>query len=279
MVGSKKKRQEDPKDTRDPKDLIARKEYKKAIEIYRERLKQQPLDSNLRLALADALLANSQIAEALREYKELGARYTEERRVLDAVSIYKKMLKIRPDMKEIEQLLSGLSNKQEKDVATDPGEPEVYEVIGPESEETEERPPSLFKDLSNDEFKQIVGRLTLRHFEKDTVIVKEGEPGNSLFVIVRGEVRVLTKDKRQKEIVLAKLGEGEFFGEGALLTGRPRTATIITNAASDLLELTRKEYESIIAKHPHIKQVMEDFNHQRAMRTVEVIKKSYREGA
>ncbi len=275
---------EKKKQTEDPQKYIVRKEYKKAIDIYREKLQQQPKNSNLRLALADALLSNSQVAEALREYKELAARYTQDHFILKAVAIYKKMLKLRPDMKDVEKLLADLSDQRVADTpAAEPGEPEVFEVVDLEtgaSETTEaSSPPGLFKDLSAEEFKQIVARLSLRHFDKNVVIVTEGEPGDSLFIIVRGSVRVLTKGPRQKEILLANLGEGEFFGEVSLLTGRPRTATILTTADTELLELIKVDYESIIKKYPHIKQVMEDFHQQRAEEAVRVIKKSYREGA
>lgn len=123
MIGKKKKASEDPQD------FIVRKEYKKAIDIFREKLKQQPQNSNLRLALADALLSNSQVAEALREYKELAAKYTDEHFILKAVAVYKKMLKIRPDMKDVEKLLAGLSEKREDESPVAPGEPEMFEVV------------------------------------------------------------------------------------------------------------------------------------------------------
>lgn len=275
MIGKKKPQE-------DPQNLIVRKEYKKAIDIYRERLKEQPQNTNLRLALADALLSNSQVAEALREYKELAAKYTEDHFILKAVAIYKKMLKIRPDMKDVEKLLAALSDGRDISETPSPGEPEVFEVIDSDSESSEpetQEQPALFKDLSAEEFKQIVARLSLRHFDRDAEVMKEGDPGDSLFIIVRGSVRVSTKGPRQKELVLGNLGEGDFFGEVSLLTGKPRTATVIATSVCDFLELTRADYESIIKKYPHIKQVMEDFHRQRAMEAVAAIKKSYREGA
>ena len=195
MIGKKKPQE-------DPQNLIVRKEYKKAIDIYRERLKEQPQNANLRLALADALLSNSQVAEALREYKELAAKFTEDHFILKAVAIYKKMLKIRPDMKDVEKLLAALSDGRDVTEAPSPGEPEVFELIDSDSEspepETQEQ-PGLFKDLSAEEFKQIVTRLSLRHFDRDALVMKEGDPGDSLFIIVRGSVRVTTKGPRQKE--------------------------------------------------------------------------------
>ena len=81
----------------------------------------------------------------------------------------------------------------------------------------------------------------------------------------------MTRDKKNREVVLANLGEGEFFGEVSLLTSKPRTATIITNTDSELLELTRKDYEKISADHPNVKKVLHEFHEARAYETVEAM--------
>ena len=60
----------------------------------------------------------------------------------------------------------------------------------------------------------------------------------TLFVIVTGSVRVVTTVKG-KPLQLAVLKEGDFFGEGSLITGNPRTATVIANEPSELLKLDR----------------------------------------
>ena len=136
---------------------------------------------------------------------------------------------------------------------------------------------ALFQSLSKEEFRRVVSDLTLRHFEEESVIVSEGDPGESMFIVVNGEVRVNTSDTKGKQITLANLGEGEFFGEVSLLTGRPRTATIITNIPSDLLELTRSDFDAIVVDFPHVREVLKDSHHQRALNTIEVIVKSRRD--
>jgi hypothetical protein len=55
------------------------------------------------------------------------------------------------------------------------------------------------------------------------------------------------------------------------LTGKPRTATIITNSKSELLELTKSDYEKIIAKFPNVTKVVEEFHLQRTYKTVEAM--------
>lgn len=133
------------------------------------------------------------------------------------------------------------------------------------------------KDLSYETFGQFVKTFILRHYDEDTIIVKEGDPGDSLFIIVRGEVRVITKDTKKREMVLSNLRDGGFFGEVSLLTGKPRTATVITNMATELLELSRSDYQKLISKHPLIKKVVEGLHETRAHKTVEAMIQAYRE--
>jgi cAMP-dependent protein kinase regulator len=257
----------------DPQDLIARREYKKALAALADKLSKNPDDLAVRLTVCETLLLDKQIDQAVREYKKLADFYTQRGFLVKAIAVYKKMLKIRPDDREIGLLISNLSDR--RTLETEIQLPPETQAKAPALEiETK-----LFKDLAPEEFQQIVKRLALRHYEEDTIVVKEGDPGDSLFIIVRGEVRVVTKDAKQKDVLLANLGEGEFFGEVGLLTGKPRTATIITNTGSELLELTRADYEGIVDKHPHVKSVVEDFHMQRAYKTIEAMVQSLRENS
>lgn len=264
------------KESDDPQEYITRKEYKKAIGLLRDRVSKQPKNAAMRLGLADTLLVDGQAEEAIKEYMVVGSLFTEQGFIVKAIAVYKKALKLNPALKEVETLLSELSDKRTTDskprmpAMKAPPEPSAAEAR-PDKTPNLEIETKLFRGLSAEEFQEVVANLSLRHYEEDTIIVLEGDPGDSMFIVVRGEVRVLTKNAQQKEVVLANLGEGEFFGEVSLLTGRPRTATIITNVDSELLELTRDDYERIALKYPHVKAVLQEFHQQRAFKTVEAM--------
>jgi CRP-like cAMP-binding protein len=252
---------------KEPADYIEKKQYQKAIALYREKLKEQPRNTALLMNIADTLLLDKEVDQAIKEYKRIADIQTEQGFILKAIAVYKKILKIQPSNSEVELLLNNLSERLTLN------EEEQVKEKKPVSATPEEQVPEnkLLKDLTRDEFKQVVDKLNLRLYEKGTVVVKEGDPGDSLFIVVRGEVRVLTQTPDKKEVILANLGEGEFFGEIALLTGKPRTATIITNITSELLELTKDDYEKIIARYPNVKKVVEDFHLQRTYKTVEAM--------
>ena len=111
----------------------------------------------------------------------------------------------------------------------------------------------------------------MRTFSRAEVIVREGEAGRSLFLIENGTVEVHTTDPAGRRVVLAELGPGDFFGEVAVLTGRPRTATILAKEPVTVIEITREDLERVVRDHPEVKTVLERFYQQRAHATVETM--------
>jgi len=83
----------------------------------------------------------------------------------------------------------------------------------------------LFEVLNEEERAALVKEMELEQHREGDIIITEGEPGSSMYVISTGEVKVYTRGQKGS-VYLAKLGEGDFFGEVSMLTGKPRTATI-----------------------------------------------------
>ena len=120
----------------------------------------------------------------------------------------------------------------------------------------------LFKDFSVEELVAVIAGLKLLTFERGKVILREGEPGNSLYMLTSGKVKAFVK-RDGKQVPIAELEEGAFFGEMSILTGKPRTATIVATESSELLELDRPTLDSITQTHPHVWDVLQEFANQR----------------
>ena len=120
----------------------------------------------------------------------------------------------------------------------------------------------LFKDFSVEELVAVIAGLKLLTFERGKIILREGEPGNSLYMLTSGAVKAFAK-RDGKQVPIAELEEGAFFGEGSILTGKPRTATIVATEHSELLELDRPTLDSITQTHPHVWDVLQEFANQR----------------
>jgi cAMP-dependent protein kinase regulator len=104
-------------------------------------------------------------------------------------------------------------------------------------------------------------------FERGEVILREGDPGSSLYTLTSGRVRAFRKDRPSgKQVPLGDLKEGAFFGELSVLTGAPRAATVVALTRCELLELDRPSLDEITKAHPHVWDVLREFANQRAGR-------------
>jgi tetratricopeptide (TPR) repeat protein len=129
----------------------------------------------------------------------------------------------------------------------------------------------LFGELTELEYLKLIDLMEIRTFQPGEIVVREGNPGDSMFIICNGDVSVVTKDKSGKDVQLADLSEGDFFGEVSLLTGRPRTATIYAISYTEALELKRISLPEIENNFPQIREKLEDFYHRRTMHTIETL--------
>ena len=130
-------------------------------------------------------------------------------------------------------------------------------------EELRPRPRELlakvpfFRALPPDEFDRIVDLLRARTFLADDVIVNEGDVGDSMFLIGRGVVRVYVGGGGAPQVPIATLLAGEFFGEMAVLSANPRTATVMAVTHCTLYELTRPDLEAIAVVAPTVESILE----------------------
>ena len=101
--------------------------------------------------------------------------------------------------------------------------------------------------------RQVVDHLAgigvVRSFPRNTVIIHEGEPGDSMYIVLSGRVRVFLADHDGKEVMLNEHGPGEHLGEMMLDRG-PRSASVITVEPSRFSVVSRDEFEGYLATHP-----------------------------
>ncbi len=122
----------------------------------------------------------------------------------------------------------------------------------------------LFNDFSKTELAAMVGGLELLVKKPGSIVYTEGEPGDSLFVLSSGSVRVYRQDEIGHNDQLAVLTEGEVFGTPSVLFAKPRNRTIIAVTECELLELERATFEGIAKAHPRVAQLVRELHEERS---------------
>lgn len=121
----------------------------------------------------------------------------------------------------------------------------------------------LFRDFSVDEMVAVIQGLKLIACDSGEIIISEGEPGDSLYMLSAGRVKAFKRSASGRQSLLGEMSEGAFFGEISVLTGRPRSATVVAATACELLELDRGTLDRIAAAHPHVWDVLKEYADRR----------------
>ena len=107
----------------------------------------------------------------------------------------------------------------------------------------------IFHDLSKKELKAIERILHRRTYKKDEVVFNEGDPGAGMYIIEQGRINIVIGSENK---LVATLSNGEFFGEMALLSETPRTATAISSVPTKILGFFQSDLFGLTETNPHI---------------------------
>ena len=110
----------------------------------------------------------------------------------------------------------------------------------------------LFADLPEAELLAVNNLATTRTYPKNTIIISEGDDSDSLYAVLSGKVKVYLSDDDGREIIINILGEGEYFGELALLDDSPRSASVMTLEETKLAVISKSAFENCLSKNPQL---------------------------
>jgi CRP/FNR family cyclic AMP-dependent transcriptional regulator len=111
---------------------------------------------------------------------------------------------------------------------------------------------SLFATLNEKDIEVISRIIYINTYAKGEVVFQEGEKGDSLYIVLKGQVKVCLYDEDGREYILAAIGRDGFFGELALIDELPRSANVITLENSELLIIRRHEFTRLLMENPTI---------------------------
>lgn len=134
----------------------------------------------------------------------------------------------------------------------------------------------FFAEMTSDEVGGFIASTARRTFGEGDVVLEQGHEGRSFFIVTRGVLRVEIKGTAGGTLRMGALTMGDVFGEVALLTGRPRTATVVSETASECLEITLEAWNEILGRFPRVQKVLEELHRERARFAADAILEDFR---
>src|SRR5438270_3313976 len=129
------------------------------------------------------------------------------------------------------------------------------------------RTMDIFEALPSEELETIAQLLRERRLAETEVLCRQGDPGDALFIVTGGRIRLSTTDPSGNEKILTYFTDGQFFGEMSLLTGAPRSATATAETDSQVLVLQKQAFDQLLASHAQIMREMLKVVSQRTLHT------------
>ncbi|GEN08749.1 Cyclic nucleotide-binding domain-containing protein [Myxococcus fulvus] len=280
-------------------DLIEERQFERALAVFAEAVRRVPADHRSRMMASRCLAELGERERAVTSYHATAEGLLRRDYLLSAMAACKLGLDLAPNERRLKETLIRVHSRA---VRSAPGRAVVPPPLPPEtlydgkvetdlmglageelsnraievlaapdpggSADPNSRPPlPLFADLDREAFIDLVGRMAWRRVRPEEVVSREGEPADHLYVLVAGKAEV-TRQMEGEARTLGFLGGGSIFGEIALLTGAPPTATVSAVSDTEVFEIRREHLNAVAKSHPAVPQVLADFAQQRMARNL-----------
>lgn len=268
-----------PKALREAKDrgaeLLARGNLEAALDVFREVVKAAPQELACRQKVAEILQKMGKKVQAISEYQATAEAWARAGWQLRAIALCKVILQLEPGHTRTQAFLADLNGRQRATSSSGESAPVASRPVAAPKASAPIEPAlvdkgsiSLFAALDRQEFLEVLWLMEHRVAQPGELIVREGTPGTSMFIIVDGEADVVRQGEGGQGLTVARIGEGECFGEMALLSEGARLASVVSVGQTVLLELSGRRMEEVIARHPQVGEAVQQFFRERLLTNV-----------
>jgi cAMP-dependent protein kinase regulator len=238
--------------------------YENEMKELQKKAVQDPKNIHLQVRIGDLLEKMGKRGEALEAYRKASDRYAKEGFLIQAIAVNKVILRLDPSRVKIHDQLAELYAR--RGMVVEEMMQRKGMVMGEAAVGREGQPPiPLFSDLKKEELSRVMERIQTRHLGKDAIICREGDPGDSIYIISHGRVSIFRHASGGEKVRLAELKEGDFFGEFGFFADAKRHATVEALAETELLEIMKEDLEKIIQEFPSVSKVLFKFYKERVL--------------
>ncbi|HTM19762.1 MAG TPA: cyclic nucleotide-binding domain-containing protein [Kofleriaceae bacterium] len=286
--------------------LYAKGEPLHALRLYDSIVAAAPLDHDARMKVADCLVALGRSAEAAEIYRAvawycvraghplaamISARVLEQVIGAEADDVQAALVAHYGRESELIGRVGARINQPDPSTQVSPPELRVAAAGDPAAAAAQRaihcldgfedypeslHPIPLLSELSEASFRRVLRTLVVRRLPAGAWVIRQGEPGQSFFLVATGEVRVFTSDAAGRDSELARLHEGAIFGEMALISAQPRSASVQTVSETDLLEVTAAGLAELAGELDQVAAALHRFTRERMLRNLMATNRLFR---
>ena len=272
-------------------------DHARALSLYEKILAAVPLANEVRLLVADTLAEIGAHEAAARVYKAIAIHDIRSGHPLPAIVASHALVKLGHPVDEIEELLvrifaSGSPQLARFAIKPAPVNPEAKIDAGDSLKivsldkatenagraaldlsvfvgyQEQYHPLPFLSELSRESFYAVGRSLRVRRLEDGQMVMRQGDKGDSLFLAANGELRVFVTGSDGASKDVAHLFENTLFGEMALITGQPRTASVAAVGEADVIEISRAALEHVMAQVPAVREGLDRFSRERLIKNL-----------
>lgn len=228
---------------------LSRGEWREALECFQKHCALEPADLRSRLKVAELFERLGQKEEAVQMYRKVAEGYALDGFLLQAISINKMILRVDPSSQDVNQRLAHLYAEKTREMTPLRPFPHI----------------PLFSELNEQELQSLLSHIQSQTFPEGSLVCREGEGGDSLFVISRGEVSITKQIPEGREVCVRNLRDGDFFGEFGFFIDQKRHATVKAVTECEILEISRNALNKMIEIHPRLNEVLQNLFRERIL--------------
>ena len=238
---------------------------KEAIEAYESIKSYASKDPRISLRIGEIYRKIGKNNEAIDAYKLAADTFITQGFITKAIGVCKVIMDIDPSQADVQRKIAELYTKKGFVTGTGKkaGEEKPSGDAGREAGKFPRTP--LFSDLSRDELVTLIGKVRYQTVSQGEFVFKEGDSGDSIYIINSGEVEIISRDRRGNDVVLSTLKEGDFFGEFGFFSNARREASVRAKSPASMLEIVKKDIADIIERHRRVAGVIFDFYKERVV--------------
>jgi cAMP-dependent protein kinase regulator len=237
--------------------------YEKELKDLQQKVDRDPKNPRLKMRVGDLLEKLGRRAEAIDAYGGASEGYARNGFLIQAIAVNKLILRLDPTKSKIHDQIADLYAQWGK--AKEEKPPSFEKEVAPAAHPTALPVIPLFSDLKKEELSRVMEKIRTRQVAKGKAVCKEGDPGNSIYIIIHGKVVVSRQHPARGKLVLKELKEGDFFGEFSYFSNSRRQATVEALLDTEVLEITKEDLEKIIQEFPSVSKVLFKFYKERVL--------------